>query len=75
MGWSGGTELMLPIIEALKTIEPSASLRRRFYKPVILAFQDHDWDTESECIGEDPAFDEVLKKVWKKQGIDWENPE
>jgi hypothetical protein len=72
MGWASGSELMVEVIKALQKIEPSKTLRRRFYKHVILAFMDHDWDTTEECLNEDPAFDEALKAIWKKQGVEWE---
>lgn len=71
MGWASGSELMEPIIEALMKAVPNIYLRRRFYTKVIPVFQDQGWDTESELIGTDPAFDQALKKIFQKQGIEF----
>lgn len=68
MGWASGSELMGAIIDAQMRACKSLLLRQRFYTRVIKAFHDHDWDTEDECLGEDPAFDKALTAIRKKQG-------
>lgn len=63
MGWSSGTGLMLAIIKSAKKATPDMKTRKVFYKEVIDAFEDADWDTQDECTGEDSAFDEAIKEL------------
>jgi len=63
MGWSGGSDLMSSVISAAKNYIDDAHCRKGFYKKVIDAFEDCDWDTQNECIGEDTAFDEALYEL------------
>jgi hypothetical protein len=60
MGWSSGTALMWAIIDAAKVAINDHETRVQFYKEVIDAFEDHDWDCQSECLGGDAAYDEAL---------------
>lgn len=57
MGWASGSYVMSGIIEAAKKHIPDRSTREVFYSEVIAVLQAEDWDTESECLGEDPAYD------------------
>jgi len=70
MGWSGGSEIFGQIIKAVKRNVPDKKKRKNIYKAAINAFRDQDWDTEDECEGMDPAFDEVMKKIRKDEGWD-----
>ncbi len=36
--------------------------REAVYRVLIPEFQDMDWDTENDCLGQDPAFDRVLRE-------------
>lgn len=63
MGWASGTDLMSEIIDAAKEAIPEDWKRKEFYKKVISAFEDMDWDCQGECLREDPAFDDALKKL------------
>jgi len=62
MGWGSGSQVMSDIIGALKN-ELDEPTRVKVYVKIIRALQDHDWDTEEECCGDDPAYDEALKIV------------
>lgn len=63
MGWNSGGELFQAIIEALKPELPDELARQRIYEKLIPAFEDHDWDTQDECLGEDDAFDAAFQKL------------
>ena len=62
MGWSGGSEVMDGIIDALKS-DPNISERSRYkaYKKIIPVLEGRDWDTQGECLKQDPAYDRALK--------------
>ena len=51
------------VIKALVEECEDAVVRQRIYKKVIDAFEDHDWDCQDECIGDDLAFDKALKDL------------
>ena len=59
MGWSSASSLMGSIIDAFKENFPDADKDKAvaFWEKAIDAFQEHDWDTEGECLGEDENFD------------------
>ena len=46
--------------QAAKRAIPNAVTRYSFYQEVMQAFDDCDWDTQTECLGEDPVFDQLL---------------
>lgn len=62
MGWAGGSYVMSGIIRSAKK-HVSAKHRKAFYVDVIKALEDADWDTQDECLGKDPVFDEALYEV------------
>ncbi len=66
MGWASGTELFEKIIDVAKEKIPDNDTRQAFYKEVILAFEDQDWDCQTECCGKDYAFDLALKELYPK---------
>ena len=78
MGWASGSYLMSDIISAVQD-DLSKNKRKMLYEKLIPIFQGHDWDTEMECLGEDPVFDKVLEELHpdgfeeeeEEDGEDW----
>lgn len=65
MGWASGSSLMEEIVTALKSeFADDVKARKRVYKRLIKAFEDHDCDTLDEAIGTDAAYDEVYNKMY-----------
>lgn len=62
MGWAGGSELFEAIIRAAGP-RMGRVARKNFYKIVLKAFEDNDWDTQEECRGLDPVFDSLLPEL------------
>lgn len=63
MGWNNGSSIMGAVIQAVhKEVGPYGQ-RFRIYKEIIPVFQEYDWDTEIECMGDDNAFDDALKEL------------
>lgn len=63
MTWGSGASVFSDVIDALQAELPGpglCGLRKRIYLRLIPAFQSHDWDTETDCLGLDPAFDEAF---------------
>jgi heterodisulfide reductase subunit B len=63
MGWASGSDLFDSVIQSAMRYIPDKEFRKAFYKELIEAFEDADWDTESECCGVDGAFDEALQEL------------
>lgn len=63
MGWSSGTKIMSDIIDTIKPRVEDPESRRYIYHKIIMAFEVGDWDTQSECMGRDAAFDAALKDL------------
>ena len=59
MGWTEGSDIMSEVIEALLQHVPDDEARNRIYTRLIPHFERHDWDTQDECRGLDPAFDKA----------------
>lgn len=70
MGWSSGTGVMDAIIKAVQPNVPDEAVRQAIYRPIIEALNEQDWDTQNECMGEDPAFDAALIEVDPMYGED-----
>jgi len=68
MGWAGGSYVMADIISVVQTSIPNQSLRERLYVGIIDALERNDWDTQDECLGQDPAFDAAMEAVWLGRG-------
>lgn len=68
MGWASATEIVEKIIVSAKKSIPDKQTRKQFYKEIIEAFEDADWDTQDECLTKDKAFDEAIKEIHP----DWE---
>jgi hypothetical protein len=62
MGWSSGGELFDKVISVVKVEVPDPAARQRIYTKLIPAFENHDWDTQMECGGDD-AYDAALKQL------------
>lgn len=60
MGWASGSRLMGDCIKAIQMRVPDGAMRRAIYHEMIGAFEDHDWDTQDECMGVDPCFDQAM---------------
>jgi hypothetical protein len=63
MGWAVGSILMNAIIGTVRINVPNPVARRRIYRDIVKAFDEHDWDTHAECLGADPTFDDVLEEL------------
>lgn len=64
MGWSGGSELFREVIKAAVKAIPDNKARKSFYKDIIPAFEDNDWDTQNECLGRDSAYDDAMWELY-----------
>jgi N-acetylglucosamine kinase-like BadF-type ATPase len=62
MGWGSGSSLFRIVIEAAKRAIDDRVARREFYLTVLSEFNQHDWDTQDECTGEDDVFDQILRE-------------
>lgn len=54
---------MNEVIKALQPHMPDAQARQGVYGILITAFENMDWDTQSECLKLDPAFDAAFKAM------------
>lgn len=63
MGWGSGSSLFSDIIRVVKKEVPDQTVRERIYFELISSFEDGDWDTQDECIGEDVAYDYALRRL------------
>lgn len=63
MGWASGSGLFASVIDAAKVAIPTEADRKEFYKKVIAAFEEHDWDTLDECLDDDPVYEAAVKEL------------
>lgn len=63
MGWASGSKIARRVIESAVANFPDSERRCRFYLDFLDAMFEADWDTESEVIGLDPAFDEAIEDL------------
>ena len=68
MGWGSGSDMMDDIIFDMKKKIKDKDIRKTIYKILIDAFENHDWDTQDDCLGSDKVFDDALKELHP----DWE---
>ena len=68
MGWASGSELFSRLVKTMKKHVGDPEKRTAIYEEMIDAFEDADWDTQDECMGEDPAFDAAMKKLHPNWG-------
>lgn len=68
MGWASGSRLFSRVIHAIKVHIEDFEERVDIYYDLIEAFEDADWDTQDECLGDDPAYDKALYELHP----DWE---
>ncbi|QIV65916.1 hypothetical protein Cp1R7AA1_008 [Mesorhizobium phage Cp1R7A-A1] len=64
MGWATGSELFSSVIRAVKPHVADVETRKAIYRPIFDAFSREDWDTEDECLGEDPAYDAIYAETF-----------
>lgn len=64
MGWASGSRIMSGIIGAIKPLVKDKKLRIELYREIVEVLEADDWDTQSECLGEDPAYDEVYEELY-----------
>ena len=63
MGWASGSRLFSSIIEVVKPAVADAATREALYTKLIEVFEAEDWDTQDECLGEDPAYDRAIRSL------------
>lgn len=63
MGWGSGATLMSEIIGAIQPQVVDVEARKAIYRILVNAFEDMDWDTQMDCMDEDPAFDTVIEEL------------
>jgi hypothetical protein len=66
MGWASGSHVFAGVIKAVRAAVTDEDTRVQVYKGAIKAFEEGDWDTQSECCGMDPAFDRALRELHPK---------
>jgi hypothetical protein len=63
MGWARGADVARGIIEAAIRIGMCATMRRWLYLEIIPVLEDEDWDTQDECMDDDPEFAAAMKQL------------
>ena len=63
MGWSGGYYVMNGLIRTLNFVGVG-TLSGEIYEKMLRVLEDQDWDTQEDCVGDDPVYDSVLRKVY-----------
>lgn len=63
MGWASGSRLFSTVIKAAKKHIKDENVRQKLYEDLIPEFEKVDWDTQNECMDEDKAYDEAIKKL------------
>lgn len=63
MGWYSGSSILNDLIPVMKAEMPSDFSRQRVYTILINAFEQMDWDTQVENLGQDKAYDAALKAI------------
>ncbi len=71
MGWSSGSRLFNDLISVLQSEIQDETKRKAIYTKLIQVFEERDWDTQDECLGEDPAYDGALMELHP----DWYGPD
>lgn len=62
MGWGGGTDIAIGMIEAFQKENIDPDVRKRLYETMLDVLTDRDWDVVDEAMGIDEIFDEVVKE-------------
>lgn len=60
------------VINAVSKNVDNFDIRYNIYKEVYDALTNEDWDTVDECLGQDDAFDKVVKEDPFFDDIDWD---
>lgn len=64
MGWGSGSRLMTDVMMAMKSGKVPDETRKLVYGILIPAMQNRDWDTEVDCMGVDPVYDNLLRSMF-----------
>jgi hypothetical protein len=61
MGWASGSQLMIEVIKAVTplTVGQDPVVVRDMAIALIKGFEDHDWDTQNEALGDADWFDKA----------------
>jgi len=65
MGWSSGSSLVIDMIEIVEEFVPKKN-RVEFYRDMIPAFEERDWDNLDEAMGISEYFDKAAKELHPK---------
>lgn len=71
MGWGSGSTVFDGVIDTVMAHVPDVESRKAIYRNLIDVFTDADWDTTDECLGKDPAYDEVHAEMFPDEEEDW----
>lgn len=63
MGWASAALIMSEVIGAVQPHVTDQKAREAIYRPIIHALEDGDWDTQLDCMGADPAFDDLMREM------------
>lgn len=67
MGFSGGTDIARPLIEAIRDHVPNRKVRRTLYGVLYNTLTDADWDCVDEAAGIDPTWDELIGELCPRE--------
>lgn len=59
MGWAGGSNVAIPMIEIIQANVESEETRTVLYQGLYDVLRGADWDTVDEATGIDPLFDSI----------------
>ncbi len=62
MGWGSGSEVVSGLIKCAMKHLPDSEKRASFYEDVLPVFENQDWDTQADCLGEDLVYDAWYQK-------------
>lgn len=62
MGWASGSILFAEVIDVLQKAIPDKEARKVALTHLIDCFEEADWDTLDECLGQDPVYDEIYNE-------------
>jgi len=64
MGWGSGYYLMEEVIRKMMADLVPDDTRKLIYGILIPAMREMDWDTEVDCMGVDPVYDNLLRSMF-----------
>lgn len=63
MGWARGADVANGSIKAINRTNLRPSEKRQFYLDIVPVLEDEDWDTQDECMEDDPVFEAAMKHL------------